>query len=590
MSAELNQASVKAVLSVGGLVLNDYSLKIDPIERGYRLTITRGSEEQTMDVKDGVNIENVEMVGRTGDVDTYRITFTDGSTFDYTVVTNAETYAAAEAERVDAESGRVSAEASRVSAENTRGLNENVRAQNEKVRLDAEAARAEAEKARESAENKRATAENARASAETARVNAEKSRVTAESSRASAETKRVNAETARVNAETARANAETSRATAETNRVSAEKARTQAETERVSAESARVVAEEGRVAAEKARVQSFTAYDGRVAKNERSLDALWKLNQGISYQFETDDAEAYQKIVPSGAKCANVDSIGGKTIVWNQFVNTDAISGNNGSTVDGRSCLYYNVQFTPGAMVAVYRSVSNPDTLRDIITPNASYTACTIKHSGSAADIRIARIERDFAAGHKYFCKLDLKKCTPNIENGLEWDKLLFVDLTILFGTDNEPTSTTDPRIAWIEQYAGAHPEYNPGELLSAGVESVSCNGAAAALVPTAIRELPGYGWSAGAVHNGIERTETGWQYVQRVGSRAYQDGDVVTDGTTTYYALDTPIITDITDMMGVALDAITVEAGGTLALENAAMLPVPNTIEYAVSLAEVNA
>lgn len=57
------------------------------------------------------------------------------------------------------------------------------------------------------------------------------------------------------------------------------------------------------------------------AKTKRSLDALWKLNQGISYQFETDDTEAYQKTVPSGAKLASVKKIGGRTIVWNQLAN-----------------------------------------------------------------------------------------------------------------------------------------------------------------------------------------------------------------------------------------------------------------------------
>lgn len=36
-------------------------------------------------------------------------------------------------------------------------------------------------------------------------------------------------------------------------------------------------------------------------------------------------------------------------------------------------------------------------------------------------------------------------------------------------------------------------------------------------LVPEAVRELPGYGWSAGNVANTVERTENGWQYVQRV-------------------------------------------------------------------------
>lgn len=37
--------------------------------------------------------------------------------------------------------------------------------------------------------------------------------------------------------------------------------------------------------------------------------------------------------------------------------------------------------------------------------------------------------------------------------------------------------------------------------------------------IPAAVRSLPGYGWSAGNVANTVERTENGWQYVQRVGS-----------------------------------------------------------------------
>lgn len=37
--------------------------------------------------------------------------------------------------------------------------------------------------------------------------------------------------------------------------------------------------------------------------------------------------------------------------------------------------------------------------------------------------------------------------------------------------------------------------------------------------IPSAVKALPGYGWSAGNVANTVERTENGWQYVQRVGS-----------------------------------------------------------------------
>lgn len=39
-----------------------------------------------------------------------------------------------------------------------------------------------------------------------------------------------------------------------------------------------------------------------LVKTDRKLDALWKLNQGISYKFEEDDEEAYQKAIPTGGE------------------------------------------------------------------------------------------------------------------------------------------------------------------------------------------------------------------------------------------------------------------------------------------------
>lgn len=61
-----------------------------------------------------------------------------------------------------------------------------------------------------------------------------------------------------------------------------------------------------------------------LAQTDRKLDALWKLNQGISYEFQTDEAEAYQKTVPRGVKMVSIKSIGGKTIVWNQMISDGA--------------------------------------------------------------------------------------------------------------------------------------------------------------------------------------------------------------------------------------------------------------------------
>ena len=58
-------------------------------------------------------------------------------------------------------------------------------------------------------------------------------------------------------------------------------------------------------------------------------------------------------------------------------------------------------------------------------------------------------------------------------------------------------------------------------------------------------------------------------------------------NGVMLYYELETPIITDITEDM---LEPFAVEGGGTLTFTNAAQLPVPSSVEYIVSLAEVGA
>lgn len=190
MSIDLNLEPLEATLGAGALIVNDYRITTEPIDGGHRITVTRGSETQTMDVLDGVGIVGIEKTGSTGDMDSYRVSFTDGSTFEYTVETNAATYAAAEAARVEAENSRVRAEAERVSAEAGR-----VNA--ESVRVVAENARAAAETARANAENERAGAETLRAAAETERANAESGRVSAEQGRVSAESERVAAEEAR---------------------------------------------------------------------------------------------------------------------------------------------------------------------------------------------------------------------------------------------------------------------------------------------------------------------------------------------------------------------------------------------------------
>lgn len=297
------------------------------------------------------------------------------------------------------------------------------------------------------------------------------------------------------------------------------------------------------------------------AVTRRSLDALWKLNQGITYEFQTDNAEAYSKIVPSGAKLASVETIGGHT----ESIDGELVSAVVESVVDRGQNLFDKSTAIKGKY----------------ITPSGE-----IGSSGNAC-----------LSG--YISCRDFTDVSINKGGGIVWygddgSVLGFVGgkSASIFRTYKKPSGAVQFRFDM------------PGQILDDNLTVMCVAGVYTAqtipsftpyktpttyTIPAAVRSLPGYGWSAGEVCNAIERTDTGWQYVQRVGSRVYQEGDIVTDGVTTYYVLDNPVITDITDLMADFPAYFEVEAGGTITMENAAMLPVPSTEKYLIALAEVN-
>ncbi|MBR9938926.1 hypothetical protein KE540_01245 [Lachnospiraceae bacterium Marseille-Q4251] len=211
-----------------------------------------------------------------------------------------------------------------------------------------------------------------------------------------------------------------------------------------------------------------------LAQTDRKLDALWKLNQGVSYQFEEDSAEAYQKTVPTGAKLASVKSIGGKTIVWNQLfenksIKTTTVNGvtftNNGDgsyTVDGTAT---DVAYVSGSLKIVknhkyyMKSLTGPsESYKAYITGTSIFSIMTDKGKGY--------IDTALSDGTGYFVILYAKKDTV-VEN-VKIIPMVF-DLTKMFGSGNEP--------ATVEEFEAMFPAdyypYNAGELRSACVSEV---------------------------------------------------------------------------------------------------------------------
>ena len=476
-----------------------------------------------------------------------------------------------------------------------------------------------------------------------------------------------------------------------------------------------------------------------IAKMKRAIQFQAELSKGQTWDFEVDTQEAYQRQVPSGAKAGAVMEVGGKTVGWNQLLNPRA---DTTSSITGED--YMSYADTNGVKTATIKVPNSSNGFKFELkayaliprhayillagikyTTAASKTRIRFQHSGIASTsdtyVQIAKNWQQISSictmtqgGSVAYLYIDVGTALA-VGDTVELKNTRMVDLTLLYGPGNEPADTSDPRIAKIEAYAAAHPEYNAGELLSALVDEVDVMGAnilrpsgtfpyssggitamrnqdstitingkssgypffevgrlqlqkgktyfipsntrimllkdgirtiihdnpqaftpdkdypdvfleyaispnktfsntVVALIvsvgskrdyspyalttypiPSAVRNLPGYGWSAGSVANTVERTENGWQYVQRVGSRAYQDGDELTDGTTTYYALATPITTDITALMGDSMAPFSVEAGGSITMhhpkaDEGFAIDVPAKIQYITKLSEVSA
>ena len=283
-----------------------------------------------------------------------------------------------------------------------------------------------------------------------------------------------------------------------------------------------------------------------LAQTDRKLDALWKLNQGVSYQFEQDSTEAYQKTVPTGAKLASIKKIGGKTIVWNQLFNSNTIKTatykgvtftNNGDgtytangTATEESFISIAIKFTKGHMYYMrsLTTIASSRTYKAYVTGSNLFTKMT--------DIGYGAIDTAISGSTGYFVPLYISKGVT-VENLKIAPKI--VGLTQMFGSGNEPST--------VEEFEAMFPDesypYNAGELMRASVNEViyldTKNQETSYQIPQAIRNLPGYGWSAGDVRNEVDWENK--QYIQRVGAvdlgtlNWKESGDTQRDGNSTY-------------------------------------------------------
>ena len=413
-----------------------------------------------------------------------------------------------------------------------------------------------------------------------------------------------------------------------------------------------------------------------IAKMKRAIQFQAELNKGQTWDFETDSQETYQRQVPSGAKAGAVMAVGGKTVAWNQLASI--------KTAASEDMNFLNVKIPTSAF-----RLNHKYYFSDVATESdgTDFTFSTVGFWNATMDKYVRFDTHSIRKNGKSAIVVSWTALPEGIRendltnivfqyigaNSAEDSRVLAkdltcIDLTLLYGPGNEPTDTSDPRIAQIEAYAAAHPEYNAGELMSALVDEVDVMGAnilrpsgtfpyssggitairnqdstitingkasgypffevgrlqlrkgktyfipsatrimllkdgirtiihdnpqaftpdkdypdvfleyaispnktfsntVVALIvsvgskrdyspyalttypiPSAVQALPGYGWSVGNVANTIERTENGWQYVQRVAQITLDGTELWNPDGDNFYYLSNKSITPYKD------------------------------------------
>lgn len=391
----------------------------------------------------------------------------------------------------------------------------------------AEQAASRAETARTSAETSATQAETAMQGAETARTEAVKSqndaKVSAAQASASAQQTTADKNITAGYAKTAKTCADSTAADRQAvqtlaTQVTADKAtvadhatkvaedRTAAET---AAQTAQAVADSlpddyvtavAKIAENTAEIANVKLTDKEL---QRRVNALYDMGNGVTHKFETDSETAYQKAVPTGAKLMSVKSIGGHS----EVIDGEIVSAGTESVVEqGKNLFDYTDKTYHGANV---NKVEN-----GVIYANGLTTTA----------LNIPTI-----AENKYTLSFKVKSNAAN-QGGLRWS--LQKGKNTSYAHDS---SLIKSEVGYV-----ANTEYQAVVTFVADTDFVSLctivgmiydvqleNGDTATNyspfyqteypIPEAIRNLPGYGWSAGTAKNYVDYENK--KYVQCVNS-----------------------------------------------------------------------
>ena len=213
---------------------------------------------------------------------------------------------------------------------------------------------------------------------------------------------------------------------------------------------------------------------------KRRVDALFDIGQGVTHKFETDTDTAYAKTVPTGAKLMSVKSVGGRSIVFNQFAKNKPFDSRNGITTS-----------TDGNYSVLDGTATNAITAKgwwglklDEFSPTNGhkYLFCSKIISGTvnpANGCTIGTAIQKQIVGKSFIFEMSDKHWDSNWLSAIYSDKdtvfnklkisVMLIDLTLMFGSGNEPSTVEEFEAMFPADY---YP-YNAGEIVSAGTEEI---------------------------------------------------------------------------------------------------------------------
>lgn len=414
----------------------------------------------------------------------------------------------------------------------------------------AETATTSAENAKKSAtaaEKSADTAEQAASRAETAKTSAEKSATQADTAMQGAETARTEAVTAQNSAKISAAQASTAAQQTEADKTitsgyaktaktcadstAADRQAVQTLAEQVTADKANVAENAAQVAEDRTAAETaaqtaqavadslpddYTTAVEKIAENTaeivrvkltdkeltRRVDALFDMGQGVTHQFETDTDTAYVKTVPTGAKLMSVKSIGGRS----EVIDGEIVSAGTEEVVEQGVNLFDPTIFS----VAYPDRIAVKDDIIDVFFGNIE-----LFKTGVAL-----KIPRGYSM-----------TSTPVSKGNMATNgriRALFSDgdsSDIAYITDGNslPKSTTNYVVEKdISAIAFNWSDFKGGyafkmQITQNAADSFTPYHRNVYQIPEAIRNLPGYGWSAGTAKNYVDYENK--RYVQCVGS-----------------------------------------------------------------------